>query len=80
MQICDTHFLKDVFGCVKEAVIRAPPLPLYYEALEHVKLGVGKGGLSSLKERLVLIDNDHAFDVAKVSLGPSETMACTCGD
>jgi hypothetical protein len=31
--ICDTYFLMDIMGCVKEAYIRAPPLPLYYEAL-----------------------------------------------
>ena len=31
--ICDTYFLMDVMGCVKEAYIRAPPLPLYYDAL-----------------------------------------------
>jgi hypothetical protein len=91
--ICDTYFLMDVMGCVKEAYIRAPPLPLYYDALAAVvqeargrqeeeealdrQSEAGRGervsaGSSSplaiFKERLVLYDNDHAFDAKQLSI------------
>ena len=81
--ICDTFFLVQVMGCVKEAYIRAPPLDLYYHALSeavadaHEKRATAVEGevstgasspLAILKERLVLYDNDHRLDVSRLNL------------
>ena len=64
--ICDTHFLKDAMGCVKEAVIRAPPLPMYYHAAAAA--AAAPGGLAARKERLVLYDNDHVLDASRLKV------------
>ncbi|EKX54338.1 hypothetical protein GUITHDRAFT_132086 [Guillardia theta CCMP2712] len=66
--ICDTYFLSDVMGCVKEAYIRAPPLEMYYLAAERAREESEDGTLRSFKERLVLYDNDHEFDTTKLQL------------
>lgn len=56
--ICDTYFLMDVMGCVKEAYIRAPPLPLYYDALEaaveesrRLREEDGRGSARTMEEK-----------------------------
>eukprot|EP00960_Hanusia_phi_P031689 749436-Hanusia_phi.AAC.4 len=66
--ICDTYFLSDVMGCVKEAYIRAPPLDMYYSAAEKAREESEDGSMGLFKERLVLYDNDHEFDISKLQL------------
>ena len=48
--ICDTYFLMNVMGCVKEAYIRAPPLPLYYDALASAVADASKTLLEDQKD------------------------------
>jgi hypothetical protein len=67
--ICDTYFLMDVMGCVKEAYIRAPPLPLYYDALDAAAKEAQR-----MADRQRVGDADYIGDV-RVSDGHSSPLA-----